>query len=89
MSRRAAAAGRATRTRRTRAATETTIEPDQENHPELLRDMVVRDERGNYLHEVPALGEHTDGAEDEGMITSSIFNSASTNAQKNSKNNNV
>ncbi|KAG9840327.1 hypothetical protein KCU78_g14511, partial [Aureobasidium melanogenum] len=68
MSRRAAAAGRATRTRRARAATETTIEPDEENQPEPLRDMVVRDERGNYLHEVPALGEHTNGAEDEGDI---------------------
>lgn len=69
-SRRAAAAGRATRTRRARAATETTIEPDEENRPEPLRDMVVRDEKGNYLHEVPALGEHTNGAEDEGMIFS-------------------
>ncbi|KAH0348471.1 hypothetical protein KCU81_g3161, partial [Aureobasidium melanogenum] len=65
MSRRTAAAGRATRTRRARAATETTIEPDEENQPEPLRDMVVRDERGNYLHEVPALGEITTGAEDE------------------------
>ncbi|KAH0291392.1 hypothetical protein M436DRAFT_79509 [Aureobasidium namibiae CBS 147.97] len=67
MSRRAAAAGRATRTRRTRAATETTIEPDEENHPEPPRDMVVRDGRGNYLHEAPALGEQINGAEDQDL----------------------
>ncbi|KAI4788503.1 hypothetical protein E4T44_13459 [Aureobasidium sp. EXF-8845] len=67
MSRRAAAAGRATRTRRARAATETTIEPDEENQPEPLRDMVVRDGRGNYLHEVPALGEQVNGAEDQDL----------------------
>ncbi|KAI4723171.1 hypothetical protein E4T48_00424 [Aureobasidium sp. EXF-10727] len=67
MSRRAAAAGRATRTRRARAATETTIEPDDENQPEPPGDMVVRDERGNYMREVPALGEHINGAEDEDL----------------------
>jgi hypothetical protein len=72
MSRRAAATGRATRTRRARAATETTIEPDEENQPEPLRDMVVRDGRGNYLHEVPALGEQVNGAEDQGMCFNSI-----------------
>jgi hypothetical protein len=72
MGRRAAAAGRATRTRRARAATETTIEPDEENQPEPLRDMVVRDGRGNYLHEVPALGEQINGAEDQGMYFNSI-----------------
>ena len=73
MSRRAAAAGRATRTRRARAATETTIEPDEENQPEPVRDMVVRDGRGNYLHEVPALGEQINGAEDQGMTSISIL----------------
>ncbi|KAK6000177.1 hypothetical protein QM012_004165 [Aureobasidium pullulans] len=65
MSRRAAAANRATRPRRARAATGAAIELDEENQPEPLRDMVVRDERGNYLHEVPALGEHLNGADDE------------------------
>ncbi|THX11677.1 hypothetical protein D6D18_00679 [Aureobasidium pullulans] len=66
MSRRTAAAGRATRTRRVRAATETTtIEPDEENQPEPVRDMVIKDERGNYLHEVSALGEQINGAEEE------------------------
>jgi hypothetical protein len=73
MSRRAAAAGRATRTRRARAATETTIEPDEENQPEPPRDMVVRDGRGNYLHEVPALGEQINGAEDQGTTSISIL----------------
>jgi hypothetical protein len=77
MSRRAAAAGRATRTRRARAATETTIEPDEENQPEPLRDMIVRDGRGNYLHEVPAPGEQINGAEDQGMDFSSSFKSTS------------
>ncbi|CAD0114811.1 unnamed protein product, partial [Aureobasidium uvarum] len=67
MSRRAAAASRATRTRRARAATETTIEPDEETQPEPLGDMVVRDERGNYLHEVPPLGEQINSAEDEDL----------------------
>ncbi|KAI5208994.1 hypothetical protein E4T39_00972 [Aureobasidium subglaciale] len=67
LSRRAAAAGRTTRTRRARAATETTIEPDEENEPDPPRDMVVRDERGNYLHEVPALGEQINGAEEEDL----------------------
>ncbi|KAI5249943.1 hypothetical protein E4T47_01010 [Aureobasidium subglaciale] len=66
-SRRAAAAGRATRTRRPRAATETTIEPDDEIEPDPSRDMVVRDERGNYLHEVPALGEQINGADEEDL----------------------
>lgn len=71
MSRRTAAAGRATRTRRVRAATETTtIEPDEENQPEPVRDMVIRDERGNYLHEVSALGVQINGAEEEGMSSS-------------------
>jgi len=73
MSRRAAAAGRATRIRRARAATETTIEPDEENQPEPPRDMVVRDGRGNYLHEVPALGEQINGAEDQGMSSSYLL----------------
>jgi hypothetical protein len=73
MSRRAAAAGRATRTRRARPATETTIEPDEENQPEPLRDMVVRDGRGNYLHEVPALGEQINGAENQGMGSSHVL----------------
>jgi hypothetical protein len=78
MGRRAAAAGRATRTRRARAATETTtIEPDEENQPEPLRDMVVRDGRGNYLHEVPALGEQINGAEDQGMNFSFISKTTS------------
>lgn len=89
MSRRTAAAGRATRTRRARAATETTIEPDEENQPEPLRDMVVRDERGNYLHEVPALGEITTGAEDEGMIFSDIFDLTCTNPHEMLKKNDV
>lgn len=89
MSRRAAAAGRATRTRRARAATETTIEPDEENQPEPVRDMVVRDERGNYLHEVSALGEHTNSTEDEGTISSVLLDSTLTNAQKTSKTNDV
>lgn len=85
MSRRAAAAGRATRTRRARAATETTIEPDEEIQPEPVRDMVLRDERGNYLHEIPALVEHINSTEDEGMISSVILDSTLTNAQKTSK----
>jgi hypothetical protein len=62
MSRRAAAAGRATRARRPRAHAETTIEPDH-------RDMVVRDERGNYLREVPALAEQSDAARHEGILS--------------------
>ncbi|KEQ94596.1 hypothetical protein AUEXF2481DRAFT_243500 [Aureobasidium subglaciale EXF-2481] len=67
LSRRAAAAGRATRTRRPRAATETTIEPDDGNEPDPTRDMVLRDERGHYLHEVPALGEQINGADEEDL----------------------
>lgn len=82
MSRRAAAAGRATRTRRARAATETTIEPDEENQPEPPRDMVVRDGRGNYLHEVPALGEQINGAEDQGMGSSYLLDPTSYSQAK-------
>lgn len=63
MSRRTAATARNNRARRARAATETTVELDDED--DQVGDLVVRDERGGYLREVPAIGEQVVGAEEE------------------------
>lgn len=54
------------RARRARAATETTLDEDDED--EEGGDLVIRDERGGYLREVPAIGEQVIGAEEERML---------------------
>lgn len=55
------------RARRARAATETTLDEDDEDE-EGGGDLVIRDERGGYLREVPAIGEQVVGAEEERML---------------------
>lgn len=56
--------GGGARTRRARAATETTVEPDEDG--EVGRgEFVVRDKAGNYLREVPAVGKAEVGLDEE------------------------
>ncbi|GAB7347935.1 hypothetical protein MBLNU459_g5449t1 [Dothideomycetes sp. NU459] len=72
--RRGAATMRGGRTRRVRAATtttETTVELDEDDDDDDgsedggTGDVVLRDDRGDYLRQVPAIGEQIVGAEEE------------------------
>lgn len=64
MRRNPSTAARSNRIRRARAGTETTVEPD-EDEQQSNGDFVIRDKSGNYLREVPMIGEADADVEEE------------------------
>lgn len=64
MRRNPSTAARSNRIRRARAGTETTVEPD-EDEQQSNGDFVIRDKSGNYLREVPMVGEADADIEEE------------------------
>ncbi|KAF1346782.1 hypothetical protein BDV97DRAFT_357778 [Delphinella strobiligena] len=64
MRRNPSTAARSNRIRRARAGTETTVEPDEDDQ-QSSGDFVIRDKGGNYLREVPMIGEADADIEEE------------------------
>lgn len=71
MRRNPSTAARSNRIRRARAGTETTVEPDEDDQ-QSSGDFVIRDKGGNYLREVPMIGEADADIEEE-RKSSSIY----------------